>query len=85
MNWRSDNNMERAKSYVIYINRTRFDVELAALQTVQIRALAGIPRDHELIVEGVGAHEDRLLGEDEIVSLAHGPVHVYTKPPTVFG
>lgn len=77
--------MERAKSYIIFINRSRFDVELPTLQAVQIHALAGVPRDHDLIVEGIGIHEDRLLGEDEIVSLAHGPVHVYTKPPTVFG
>lgn len=77
--------MERAAPYVVFVNHSRFEVDLPQLQVVQIRALAGIHGDHELIVEGAGASEDRLLGDDDVVSLEHGPLHIFTKPPTVFG
>ena len=72
-------------SYRIIINGQLFTVDLPALAPVQIRALAGLPLGHSLFAEGRGESADRLLAEQELVSLEQGPVHVYSTPPTLMG
>jgi hypothetical protein len=74
-----------SSNYQIVINAQIFTVDLPALAAVQIRALAGIPEAHTLVVEGSGESPDRRLTEDASVSLEVGPVHVYTMPPTMMG
>ena len=71
--------------YVVIVNGVRFEVSFSSLQGIQVRALAGIPPEHSLIVEGAGTGADRLLREEDVVSLEDGPVHVFSKPPTAFG
>jgi hypothetical protein len=73
------------RTYQIVINGRPFTVDLPALAAVQIRALAGIPEAHTLVVEGRGESADRLLAEVALVSLEEGPVHVYTMPQTTMG
>lgn len=72
-------------TYQIVVNGQLFTVDLPNLATVQIRALAGIPTGHALMLEGQGDSPDLLLGEDVIVSLEKGPVHAYSMPPTMMG
>jgi hypothetical protein len=72
-------------TYHIVINGQPFTIELPELAAVQIRALAGIPAGHTLVIEGAGAAADRLLAEDALVSLEKGLVNVYTMPQTVMG
>jgi hypothetical protein len=72
-------------SYKIVINGQLFTVDLPELAPVQIRALAGIPAHHTLVIEGQGSSADLFLAEDALVSLKNGPVHVYTMPPTAMG
>lgn len=74
-----------SRTYQIVINGQPFAVDLPALAAVQIRALAGIPEAHTLVVEGRGESADRLLAEEALVSLEEGPVHVYTMPQTTMG
>lgn len=44
---------------------------------------------HELVQEGHGAEQDKLILDSDTVSLAHGsgegPKHFYSRPPTNFG
>jgi hypothetical protein len=44
---------------------------------------------HELVLEGHGSEEDKLIKDGDAVSLAHGhgegPKHFYSRPPTNFG
>ena len=77
--------MERAGVRRIIVNGCLFEVELSRVQGIQIRALAGVPAEHVLILEGAGAAEDRLLNDNDVVSLEAGSVHIYSKPPTAFG
>lgn len=72
-------------TYQIIINGQLFEVDLPSLATVQIRALAGIPMEHSLMVEGQGNSPDEFLNEATVVSLEKGPVHVYTMPQTMMG
>jgi hypothetical protein len=72
-------------TYQIIINGQLFNVDLPRLATVQIRALAGIPVGHSLMIEGHGNSPDLFLSEDTVVSLEKGPVHVYTMPQTMMG
>ena len=74
-----------SRTYRIVINGHLFTVDLPVLAVVQIRALAGIPEAHTLVVEGNGESPDRWLTEDNLVSLEEGPAHVYTMPPTMMG
>jgi len=74
-----------SRTYRIVINGHPFTVNLPALAAVQIRALAGIPDSHTLVVEGSGESPDRWLTEDAVLSLEKGPVHIYTTPPTMMG
>jgi hypothetical protein len=72
-------------TYQIIINGQLFEVDLPSLATVQIRALAGIPMEHSLMVEGQDNSPDEFLNEAAVVSLEKGPVHVYTMPQTIMG
>jgi hypothetical protein len=71
--------------YFLYINGVRFEVDLPKLRQVQVRALAGIPPEHSLVVERNDARADILFQEDDEISLSEGPVHIYSRPPTMFG
>lgn len=72
-------------TYQIIINGQLFNVDLPSLATVQIRALAGIPTEHTLMIEGHGDSPDQLLREDTVVSLEKERVYVYTMPQTMMG
>lgn len=74
-----------SRTYQVVINGQLFEVDLPALAAVQIRALAGIPEAHTLVVEGRGESPDWRLTEEALVSLEEGPVHVYTMPQTTMG
>ncbi len=71
--------------HVLIVNGARFEVSFPSIQGIQIRALACVPSDQSLIVEGSGMAEDRFLQDDDVVSLTAGPVYIYSKPPTAFG
>jgi hypothetical protein len=44
---------------------------------------------HDLVLEGHGRDEDKLIRDDDKVDLSHGhgegPKHFFTRPPTNFG
>jgi hypothetical protein len=77
--------MNASSRYVIVINAQRFEVDVPTLRPVQLRALAGIPMDHAVIVEHAGTKRDFVMTEDQSISLTEGPVYIYTRPPTSFG
>lgn len=72
-------------TYQIAINGQLFNVDLPKLGAAQIRALAGIPMGHSLMIEGHGNLPDQFLSEDTVVSLEEGRVQVYTMPQTTMG
>jgi hypothetical protein len=74
-----------SRRYSVVVNGRSFSVDLPTLRPVQIRALAGIPADHSLVAESIGPIADRLLADDESISLESAPAVIYSKPPTAFG
>jgi Multiubiquitin len=79
---------ERALSetfYELHIDGNSFRVATSELVGVQIRALAAVNPHFDLILEGEGPAPDRLIGDDDRVSLTHTPVRIFTRPPTAMG
>lgn len=69
---------------LIYQGHT-YTVEATELTVAQIRVLAQVPTSNVIILEGLGAAEDRVLQDNDVVSLQQGPVRLFSKPPTSFG
>lgn len=72
-------------SYLLYVNGERFEVPLPQLTVNQIRALASIAPQFELMIEGVGSKPDLQLGLNDQIDLSHGAVVLFARPPTMFG
>jgi hypothetical protein len=71
--------------YSIVVNGMRYDVDVDTLSVAQIHALADIPLNMGLILEGKGIEADVALGTDDRVSLKEGEVAIFARPPTSFG
>lgn len=61
----------------------------AAIKQAIKANVPGFDVTHDLILEGHGSEQDRLIKDDESVNLAHGhgerPKTFFSKPPTNFG
>lgn len=77
--------MSQQGPYVIVVNGRRFEVTLPALTGSQIRALVGADPEWRLVYEGHGNNPDRMLGDDDIVSLEREAVRCFFSPPAAFG
>lgn len=73
-------------SYQVCVNGQLFQVSGATISGAQVRALAGL-NDLDIIVkEEAGTRADRLIADDEQVTLESDAVaYFYTSPPTMFG
>jgi hypothetical protein len=71
--------------YRFHLNGRPFEVTQPILRGIEIRALTGIGPDEDLVLERQGSAPDELLRDETPVSLDEGPVHLFTKPPTMFG
>ncbi|TGT91271.1 MULTISPECIES: multiubiquitin domain-containing protein [unclassified Mesorhizobium] len=74
---------ERPKRTVV-INGRVFEVALAELSQLQIRTLANLSPEDDLILE-VSGGADRVLGPDERVELSSDVPHIFSRPQTSFG
>ena len=77
--------MASDKTHIVVVNGILYEVSLPTLTGSQIRALAGVPPEYALIVEGTGSDPDRRLADDEDMHLGPTPLRIFTAPPTVFG
>ncbi|MER8469405.1 multiubiquitin domain-containing protein [Mesorhizobium sp. M1328] len=76
--------MSDRQTRTVMINGRAFKVTLTSLSPLQIRALAGLSPDDDLIAEGSG-EPDRLLAPGERIELSSPVTHIFSRPPTSFG
>jgi multiubiquitin len=73
-------------SYQVCINGQLFLVSEPTISGAQVRALAGLNDQDIVVKEEAGTTADRLIADDEQVTLESGAVaYFYTSPPTMFG
>ena len=72
-------------TYKVFINGRAFEVSVRRLSALQLRSLAGLPPDTDLVIEGSGATPDRIVSPGERVELTLPTTHFFTRPVTTFG
>ena len=78
----------KSKKYHYFVNNDRYESDLASLTGAQIKARIPDIQPHTgLSLEGHGNDPDRMIGDDEVVSLEgqHGPLRFTLVPPATFG
>jgi hypothetical protein len=84
---------EEPKAFFFYIGQkiiSKLDLATGAEIKAMIKAVVpSFDPTHILVLEGHGREEDRVINDNEKVSLVvdhdHIPKHFYSKPPTNFG
>ena len=82
------NGNEKAKPFVFFVNKERFETDQSELTAGQIKAFASsVEPGDKLSIEGRGDEPDRLLSDDEIVKLEKdkGPLRFTIVPSASFG
>lgn len=78
----------KAQVYEYFVDHVKYETEHATLTGAQIKAaIPNFNPAYSLFLEEPGDNPDRLITDDESVSLAkeHGPRRFYTVPPAAFG
>ena len=75
------------KQYKYKVDDKQYDDDRPTITGAEIRQIAEIPPAYQLFLEVSGEkHEDRLIGNGDIVNLASpGIEKLYTVPPATFG
>ncbi|WP_292412942.1 multiubiquitin domain-containing protein [Mesorhizobium sp.] len=76
--------MSEPPKRTVVINGRIFEVALPELSQLQIRTLANLSPDDDLILE-VSGGADRVLAPDERVELSSDVIHIFSRPQTSFG
>ena len=84
---------EESKTFFFYVGQrivSKLDVATGAEIKAMIKAVvSAFDPTHILVLEGHGREEDRVIGDNDTVSLVvghgHEPKHFFSKPPTNFG
>jgi hypothetical protein len=74
--------------FFYFVDGTRYDTASSSLTGAQIKAaIPNFNRSYALYLEEPGDAADRLINDDDSVSLAKdkGPRRFYTVPPATFG
>jgi hypothetical protein len=77
--------MAEAEDFLLNLNGSRIAAPAASLTALQLRLLARIPAEFQLILEGNGEDPDRILSDTDVLDLSRTGVRVFSKPPTAFG
>lgn len=72
------------KHFEIFIDAKRFEVEQTTMTGAQLKALASIDPSYQLFLEMQGHDDDKLIGDNESVSIKSG-LHFFAIPATTFG
>lgn len=79
---------EKPERYFYFVGKDRYETEKSKLAAHEILALVpGVEPGDKLSLEGHGDEPDRLLQEDEVISLVkdHGPLRFTIVPRANFG
>lgn len=90
----SEHHQPDAKKIFFFYIAEKIETDRPSLTGMQIKEtikaqIESFDISHNLILEGQGTEEDRVIGDQEAVTLEHGhgegPKHFYSKPQTNFG
>lgn len=79
---------DKPKTYSFFVGREKFETDQPVLTGLQIKAkVADWDPTHDLVLEGHGDDPDRVIRDDETVSLEkeHGPLRFSSVPKANFG
>jgi hypothetical protein len=79
---------EPHKKYTYFVNNDKYESDVPELTGAQIKArIPNLDPTLQLSLEGHGSHPDRIIGDQETVSLKgdHGPLRFTLVPPANFG
>jgi hypothetical protein len=82
------NKPPKPKEFTFFVNGKKYETDQSELTGAQIKAkVPDWPAGYGLMLEGVGDEENRLIGDDEPVSLEkeHGPRRFVSVPPATYG
>ena len=77
--------MAEAEGFFINLNGLQIAAPSTRLTALQLRLLARVPAEFQLILECNGDEPDRILSDTDILDLSTPGVRVFSKPPTAFG
>jgi hypothetical protein len=78
----------KAETYTFFVSGVKYETDQAVLTGLQIKArVQDWDPTHDLILEGQGQDPDRIIADDEPVSLEkeHGPKRFSAAPKASFG
>jgi len=70
--------------FTIHVDAQVFKVDKATMNGAEIKALAGKDASYQLFEELPGNEPDKLIPDNESVTMKNG-LHFYTVPPATFG
>lgn len=79
---------DKPKAFTFFVNGVKYETSEASLTGLQIKArVADWDQSHDLVLEGHGNDADRIIRDDETVSLEkeHGPPRFSSVPKANFG
>lgn len=79
---------DKPQKFFYFVGTTKYETDQPALTGLQIKAkVADWDPTHDLVLEGHGADPDRVIADNELVSLAkdHGPLRFSSVPKANFG
>jgi hypothetical protein len=77
--------MPEAEGFFVNLNGERIAAPAAKLTALQLRLLARVPAEFQLILEGSDEEPDRILSDTDVLDLSTSSARVFSKPPTAFG
>lgn len=78
----------KPRKFIFFVNGNKYETDQKELTGAQIKAkVPDWPAGYGLMLEGHGDEENRLIGDDEPVSLEkeHGPRRFVSVPPATYG
>ena len=69
----------------LFVDSCEFRVAFAEISGLQVRALAAISQEYELVLEGHGTAPDTPVSDEQLIDLTGEAPRLFTHPPTTFG
>lgn len=85
---KQDNSADKKEEFTFFVSGKKYETDQSALTGLQIKArVPDWDQSHDLVLEGHGHDPDRIIADDESVSLAKdkGPLRFSAAPKAMFG
>ena len=76
---------EHQKLNHFFVDGRKYETAQTALTGAEIKAIAGVAANYQLILEEEGDTPDKAIGDGEAVNLEERVRHFFAVPPATFG